>query len=244
MKRQPGKLKYKHLGIFTQNDNVVFLKNDSDVCISEGFEALTRIRVSTKTSSIVASLNVITSNLLLPDEIGLSDTAAEKLNIEDGDLVNVSHLETISSFEHLRAKIYNHKLDYHAYQEIINDVVRGDYSNIHLSAFIAACAGNRMDIDEIENLTKAMISSGVQLKWSRDMIMDKHSIGGLPGNRTTPIVVSIVTAFGLTMPKTSSRAITSSAGTADTMEVLTNVSLSPKQIKSVVEKEGGCFGKL
>lgn len=241
MKRQPGKLRYKHLGIFTQNDNVVFLKNDSDVCISEGFEALTRIRVSTKTSSVVASLNVITSNLLLPDEIGLSDTAAEKLNIEDGDLVNVSHLETINSLEHLRAKIYNHKLDYHAYQEIINDVVRGDYSNIHLSAFIAACAGNRMDIDEIENLTKAMISSGVQLKWSRGMIMDKHSIGGLPGNRTTPIVVSIVTAFGLTMPKTSSRAITSSAGTADTMEVLTNVSLSPKQIKSVVEKEGGCF---
>ena len=241
MKRQPGILKYKHLGVSTQNNNIVFLKNDSEVCISEGFEALTRIRVSTKTNSIVASLNVVTSNLLLPDEIGLSNTAADKLNIKDGDLVNVSHLETIRSLDHLRAKIYNHKLDYHSYQEIINDVVRGDYSNIHLSAFITACAGNRMDIDEIENLTKAMISSGVQLKWGKSMVMDKHCIGGLPGNRTTPIVVSIVTAFGLIMPKTSSRAITSSAGTADTMEVLTNVSLSPEQIKKVVDKEGGCF---
>lgn len=241
MVKHPSILKYKHLGIFTQNANVAFLKNDSDVCISEGFTALTRIRVSTKTNSIVASLNVVTSNILLPDEIGLSNTAAEKLNISNGDILNVTHLETISSLNHLRAKIYNHKLDYHAYQEIINDVVRGDYSNIHLSAFVTACAGDRMDVDEISDLTKAMICSGVQLKWNKDMVMDKHSIGGLPGNRTTPILVSIITAYGLTMPKTSSRAITSSAGTADTMEVMTNVSLSPNQIKAVVEKEGGCF---
>ena len=241
MKKPPWILKYKHLGIFTQNDHVAFLKNDSDVCISEGFEALTRIRVSTKTNSIVASLDVVTSNILLPDEIGLSNTAAEKLNISDGDILDVSHLEDIISLNHLRAKIYNHKLDYHAYQEIITDVVRGDYSNIHLSAFITACAGDRMDVDEIANLTKAMVCSGIQLKWDKAIVMDKHSIGGLPGNRTTPIVVSIVAAFGLSMPKTSSRAITSSAGTADTMEVLTDISLSPEQIKKVVKKEGGCF---
>ncbi len=241
MKNNPNLLKYKYLGIFTQNSHVAFLKNDSDVCISEGFAALTRIRVSTKTNSIVASLNVVTSDILLPDEIGLSNTAAEKLNISDGDILNVSHLETINSLDHLRAKIYNHKLNYHAYQEIINDIVKGDYSNIHLAAFITACAGDRMDIDEISDLTKAMVSSGVHLKWPEKIVMDKHSIGGLPGNRSTPIVVSIITAFGLMMPKTSSRAITSSAGTADTMEVFTNVSLSPEQIKKVVKKEGGCF---
>ena len=97
MKKHPGKLKYKYLGIFTQNAHVAYLKNDSDVCISEGFTALTRVRVSTKTNTIVASLNVITSNILLPDEIGLSNTAAEKLNISDGDFLNVSHLETIAS---------------------------------------------------------------------------------------------------------------------------------------------------
>lgn len=241
MKKQSSILKYKHLGIFTQNANVVFLKDDSYICISEGFEALTRIRVSTKTNSIVASLNVITSNILHKDEIGLSNTAAEKLDISEGDILDVSHLETINSLEHLRAKIYNQKLDYTAYQNIITDIVKGDYSNIHLSAFITACAGGRMDITEIADLTKAMIASGIQLKWNKEIVMDKHCIGGLPGNRTTPIIVSIITAFGLTMPKTSSRAITSSAGTADTMEVLTDVSLSPEQIKKVVDKEGGCF---
>ena len=93
MTKHPNVLKYKHLGIFTQNDNVVFLKKDSEVCISEGFEALTRVRVSTQTGSIVASLNVVTSNMLLPNEIGLSNTAAEMLNVSDGDMLTVSHLE-------------------------------------------------------------------------------------------------------------------------------------------------------
>ncbi|MGA8854274.1 MAG: thymidine phosphorylase family protein [Christiangramia sp.] len=241
MKKQQNILKYKHLGIFTEHANVVFLKNDSYICISEGFEALTRVLVSSKTTSIVASLNVVTSNILLKDEIGLSDTAAKKLDLSEGDNLTVSHLETIDSLDYLRAKIFNHKLDYAAYQNIITDIVKGNYSNIHLSAFITACAGDRIDITEIADLTKAMIASGIQLKWNKEIVLDKHCIGGLPGNRTTPIIVSIITAFGLTMPKTSSRAITSSAGTADTMEVLTDVSLSPYEIKKVVEKEGGCF---
>ena len=241
MEREHSKLIYKHLGISTQNANVVFLKHDSQICKSEGFTALTRIRVSTKTTSIVASINVLTTDILLDNEIGLSDSAAKKLNVAEGDILEVSHLETIASLDHLRAKIYNQKLDYSAYQEIITDIVRGDYSNIHLSAFITACAGYRMENSEIADLTMAMVASGIQMKWDKKIIVDKHCIGGLPGNRTTPIVVSIVTASGLTMPKTSSRAITSSAGTADTMEVITEVVLSSNQIKEVVQNEGGCF---
>ena len=234
-------LKYKHLGIYTQNENVVYMREDCHVCISEGFEALTRIRISTATVSIVASLNVLNSDILLPNEIGLSDAAAKKLKVSENDTLYVSHLEPIESLSHVRAKIYNQKLNYDAYNQIITDIVEGDYSNIHLSAFITACAGDRMDIDEISNLTKAMIASGKQLNWNKKIVVDKHCIGGLPGNRTTPLVVAIVAAYGLTMPKTSSRAITSPAGTADTMEVLTNVTLSADEIETVVKQEGGCF---
>ena len=241
MKQHSNILKYKHLGIYTQNENVVYMREDCHVCISEGFEALTRIRVSTATHSIVASLNVINSDILLPNEIGLSDAAAKKLNVSENDTLYVSHLEPIESLSHVRAKIYNQKLDYNAYNQIITDIVEGDYSNIHLSAFITACAGDRMNIDEISDLTKAMIASGKQLNWNMEIVVDKHCIGGLPGNRTTPLVVAIVAAYGLTMPKTSSRAITSPAGTADTMEVLTNVTLSADEIETVVNQEGGCF---
>ena len=241
MEQHSNILKYKHLGIYTQNENVVYMREDCHVCISEGFEALTRIRISKATHSIVASLNIINSDILLPNEIGLSDAAAKKLNISEHETLYVSHLEPIESLSHVRAKIYNQKLDYNAYDEIITDIVQGDYSNIHLSAFITACAGDRLDIDEISDLTKAMIASGAQMNWDKEIVVDKHCIGGLPGNRTTPLVVAIVAAYGLTMPKTSSRAITSPAGTADTMEVLTNVTLSLEEIKTVVEKEGGCI---
>ncbi|HQT23622.1 MAG: thymidine phosphorylase [Sphingobacteriales bacterium 17-39-43] len=241
MEQHSNILKYKHLGIYTQNEYVVYMREDCHVCISEGFEALTRIRISKQTHTIVASLNIINSDMLLPNQIGLSDAAAKKLNVSEHETLYVSHLEPIESLGHVRAKIYNQKLDYSAYSEIISDIVEGNYSNIHLSAFITACAGDRMEIDEISNLTKAMIASGKQLNWDKEIVVDKHCIGGLPGNRTTPLVVAIVTAFGLTMPKTSSRAITSPAGTADTMEVLTNVTLSLEEIKNVVENEGGCI---
>lgn len=241
MEENSNILKYKHLGIYTQNENVVYMHEDCHICRSEGFEALTRIRISNGKKTIVASLNVFNSNILTHNEIGLSDAAAKQLNVSQNDILYVSHLEPIESLGHVRSKIYNQSLDFKAYSEIINDIVDGDYSNIHLSAFITACAGGRMDITEVAHLTKAMIASGQQLNWNKEIVVDKHCIGGLPGNRTTPLIVAIVAAYGLTMPKTSSRSITSPAGTADTMEVMTNVTLSMEQIKSVVEKEGGCI---
>ena len=94
--------------------------------------------------------------------------------------------------------------------------------------------------DETIALTRAMASAGEQLRWDRQ-IVDKHSVGGLPGNRTTPIVVAIAAAAGLTIPKTSSRAITSPAGTADAMETVTRVDLDLSAIRRVVDAEGGCL---
>jgi thymidine phosphorylase len=86
-----------------------------------------------------------------------------------------------------------------------------------------------------------MVDVGDRLSWKSETVVDKHSVGGLPGNRTTPIIVPIVAALGLTMPKTSSRAITSPAGTADTMETLAPVNLDIADIHRVVEREGGCI---
>src|SRR3546814_17820449 len=89
--------------------------------------------------------------------------------------------------------------------------------------------------------SRAMVDAGGRLTWPDEIIVDKHSVGGLPGNRTTPIIVSIMAAEGMMMPKTSSRAITSPAGTADPMEVLTQVDLDLPAIRRVVEQEGGCI---
>lgn len=242
MEHQSNKLTFKRLGIHTQHEHFAYMREDCHVCISEGFEALTRIRITNGKNSIVASLNIIrTEQLLQPGEISLSESATHALGVKEGDPITVSHLHPINSLSYVRSKIYGNTLSSSELNEIVQDIVHGNYSNVHLSAFITACAGNRMETEEIISLTQAMIVSGQRIKWNGDMIVDKHCIGGLPGNRTTPIIVSIVTAFGLTMPKTSSRAITSPAGTADTMEVMTNVNLTMEQIKKVVKKEGGCI---
>ncbi|MFX3626058.1 MAG: thymidine phosphorylase family protein [bacterium] len=240
MEHQSNKLTFKRLGIHTQHEHFAYMREDCHVCVSEGFEALARIRVTNGKKSIVASLNVLRSDILQPGEISLSESAVQSLGIKEGEAITASHLHPITSLSYVRSKIYGNKLTPTELEEIVKDIVKGNYSNIHLSAFITACAGNRLETEEIISLTEAMIASGQRIRWNKDMIVDKHCIGGLPGNRTTPIVVSIVTAFGLTMPKTSSRAITSPAGTADTMEVMTNVNLSMQEIKKVVEKEGGC----
>jgi len=55
------------------------------------------------------------------------------------------------------------------------------------------------------------------------------------------ILVPIIASSGLTIPKTSSRAITSPAGTADRVEMLTNVELEKEEIERVVEKTNGCM---
>jgi thymidine phosphorylase len=85
-----------------------------------------------------------------------------------------------------------------------------------------------------------MVAVGQRIEWGGGPVLDKHCVGGLPGNRTTPIVVAIVAAAGHRIPKTSSRAITSPAGTADTMEVMAPVTLDLAAMRRVVEREGGC----
>jgi len=98
-----------------------------------------------------------------------------------------------------------------------------------------------MDVAETIALTRAMVAVGQRLRWASKIVVDKHCVGGLPGNRTTLLVVPIVAACGLTIPKTSSRAITSPAGTADTMATLAPVALDLPTMRRVVEREGGCI---
>ena len=98
-----------------------------------------------------------------------------------------------------------------------------------------------MTSDEVIALTHAMAQAGTQLSWDKPIVVDKHCIGGIPGNRTSMIIVPIVAAHGLTIPKTSSRAITSPAGTADTMEVLARVDLEVEEMKEVVKTCHGCL---
>lgn len=235
-------LRLKRLGICTYKEAVVYLHQGSSICQSEGFAAQSRIKITVGNKSILATINTITSaNLLADNEAGLSEYAWKLLDVPEGTLAELSHPSPLNSMGHIRSKIYGKQLDEHALKEIIQDIVSGNLSDIQIASFLTASAGKQMNRLEMKLLTEAMIRVGNRLQWDAPLVVDKHSLGGIPGNRTTLIVVPIVAEFGLTIPKTSSHAITSPAGTADTMEVLAPVDLSLTAMRKVVEQENGCI---
>ena len=232
----------KRLGVDTHHEPVVVLRADSPVCRAEGFEAHARIEVLGASRNIVATLYILTAgDLLGPDEVGLSESAWRRLAPAEGERLRFRYAQSSDSMSHVRAKIYGQHLSENQLDAIIGEVVAGRLANVEIAAFLVACAGGRMSAAEVTNLTRAMVHTGTRLSWPHAVVVDKHCIGGLPGNRTTPIVVSIATSLGLVMPKTSSRAITSPAGTADTVETFTRVDLSLDDMRRVVESEGGCM---
>lgn len=234
-------LRLKRMGIDTYQEPVIYMRSDCHVCRAEGFEAQARILVSQGGREIIATLDVVRSDILSPGEAGLSEAAWRQLQAREGEEVLLSHAPQLPSLGHVRAKIFGKRLGDEALQSIIRDIASGRYSDIHLSSFVTTCADDRLDRDEIIALTLAMVQAGERLDWGRAPVADKHCVGGLPGNRTTLIVVPIVASSGLLIPKTSSRAITSPAGSADTMETLAPVELSAARIRKVVEREGGCI---
>ncbi|MDP2421360.1 thymidine phosphorylase [Sediminibacterium sp.] len=234
-------LLFKDLGIDTNQEFVVFMPSSCHICKSEGFQALTRLSVSLNRSTIVATLNIISSDLLKEGEISLSKSAMQKLKVKDTDLLRVSPVDALNSMAHVKEKLNGNPLNGCQYNEIIMDIATRKYSNIFLSSFVAACSGDNVNMEEIYFLTQAMIKVGNKLQWENEIIADNECISGLHGNRISIIVVSIIASLGITIPKISSKAITSPAGIANTMQVLTNVNLSLAQMYKVVEKENGCI---
>ncbi|KZY39416.1 thymidine phosphorylase [Oleiphilus sp. HI0043] len=234
-------LQLKRMHIDTHQEPVIYMHKNCHVCRSEGFYAQSRVRITTEKNSIIATVNMVTNGDLSRQEVGLSESAWKLLSADEGERAYFSHAKPADSMSAVSGKVYGNSFNDYSSKHIIHDITRGYYSDIQLAAFVTACAGNRLNTDEIISLTKAMVDAGSQLEWGSEKVMDKHCVGGLPGNRTTPIVVAIVSAAGLIMPKTSSRGITSPAGTADTMETLAPVTLSIEQMRSVVEQEGGCI---
>ncbi|NEN17053.1 thymidine phosphorylase, partial [Escherichia coli] len=144
----------------------------------------------------------VTNDLIAHDEAALSDSAWGRLELTDGDTIAISHPDPLASLSHIRSRIYGNGLSAEALLSVTADIVNGKYSDIHLSSFITACAARPLDHGEVLGLTKAMVDVGDRLSWNAEIVLDKHSVGGLPGNRTTPIIVPIIAALGLTMPKT------------------------------------------
>jgi thymidine phosphorylase len=235
-------LKVVDLGINTQQEPIVYIHRDSHICVAEGFSASARLQLRSASGTLLATLDVVESSLLGPGEIGLSMIAMRRLGVKPGERVEVGHAPVVDSLRFLRKKICGRALDEAEILAIMRDISEHRYRDIEIASFLAVCAGSRLNLEEIVGLTRAMVRTGKQLRWEgHDKVFDKHCIGGLPGNRTTPLVVAICSAGGLLIPKTSSRAITSPAGTADTMGTLFRVEFSVEEMQQIVRETGACM---
>lgn len=233
-------LKLRRIAIDTYKENVAYLHRDCATYRSEGFQALSKIEIrnSRDERPVVAVLNIVDdANIVAPGELGLCEQVFAQLNLPEGHELSVAHATPPDSLRAVHRKIYGETLAYADYQAILADILENRYSKIEMAAFLVACAENGMERGEILSLTQAMVNTGERLHWDAPLVVDKHCIGGIPGNRTTMLVVPIVAAHGMWMPKTSSRAITSPAGTADTMEVLAQVNVEPDRLREILHQE-------
>ena len=235
-------LKVRRVAIDTHRENVAYLHRDCSVYRIEGFRALSKIEIANGKQHILAVLNVVDDDTIVSrNELGLSEQAYAQLGARAGARVEVGHPVRPESLEAVRRKIAGERLDQDAFRRIVADISANHYAKTEVAAFIVATVQNELDRDEVLYLTRAMVESGERLDWQEPLVADKHCIGGIPGNRTSLLVVPIVAAHGMPIPKTSSRAITSPAGTADTMEVLANVELKIADLRRIVREHRGCI---
>jgi thymidine phosphorylase len=237
-------LKLRRVGIDTYRENVAYMHRDCEVYRSEGFQALAKIeiRAGNGAEPVIAVLNVVDDeHITAPGELGLSEQVFAQLNRESGAPVYVNHAQPPHSLTFVRHKIAGERLGYDQLLAITSDIAANRYSKIEISAFLVACAETGLERDEIVFLTRAMVATGERLDWGEPLVVDKHCIGGIPGNRTSLLITPIVAAHGLLMPKTSSRAITSPAGSADTMEIFARVELDIERLREIVKHERACL---
>lgn len=239
-KFSPPRLKIRRVNLDTGRENVVVLSRRSQALRPDVFRGFSRVELRAGDRELLATLLLTDDGIVGVDELGLSEPAFRRFGQPVGSLVSVKPATPPESLDYVRAKVQGHSLQPGEISAIIDDITHYRYSDMEIAAFLISSA-SFMTSGELLALSRAMADAGTQLKWDRPIVVDKHCIGGIPGNRTSMLVVPIVAAHGMLIPKTSSRAITSPAGTADTMEVLAEVNLSPDQMHEIVRKERGCL---
>lgn len=240
------KLKIKEIEFETgyTKDVVLNIKNAQELGQKAGDRVILR-KIKTKTITDKQSIAIVridySNSIVQPGEIGLfSDFLKEKKDLKVGMEISVRAADPPESFQYIQKKIKGNKLTSEEINKIITDAVSGSLSRIELAAFITGVSINGMDNEEMTALTLSEVRSGNIFYFGSD-VYDKHSTGGVPGNKVSLIIVPIIAAAGLRIPKSSTRAITSPSGTADSMEVLAPVSFNTKELNEIISKENACI---
>ncbi len=224
-------------------DPLIVLMNEKDA-IEEGFHIGTKAMLCWKDVCLYVTVD-FTDSVVDPGELGLFNEVWEKYRIPSHDIVSLTISKPPESLDAIRKKIKGAKLGYDEIKKIMEDVSQRRLSTIEMTYFASTYYNPGFDDEEVYFLTKAMAETGTSFDFKNGnedlVIADKHSIGGIPAKGVTPVLVPIIASCGLIIPNTSSRSITTPAGTSDMLEVVMPVILSKEKITEVVKKEKGCL---
>ena len=235
--------KVKHLGVSSGNVSIVVM--DDEDAFAGGINPGDRVKLSVLKADgtpnelgIVAIADIATNNSLIKrGEVGFYDETMHKLKLKkEGVEIDIQLSSRPKSFDAIKKKIKGKALTTQEIYDLIKDCTDGNLLPIEMAAFITALEIRDASDQEIVDLTTSMANSGEVLDFGPD-VYDKHSTGGVPGNKVTLIIVPIIAAAGLFIPKTSTRAITSPSGTADSMEVLAPVAFSKEKVIDILKNE-------
>jgi len=231
------KLRVRTLDLDAAGKTIAIINKED--ALDLGVRALERIVLHKKKKKITVIVN-ITPRFVKPGEIVVYNEVKEILGLKNKDIVFAEPREELVSKKYIRKKVEGGELNYNEMRSIIDDVIERDLNDLEIAAFITALQIRGLSVNENAAMAKAMIDTSKKIKFS-GVVVDKHSVGGIPGDKTSMLFVPIVAASGLTIPKTSSRSITSPAGTADRVEILMPVDIGIDKIKKVVNKCNGCL---
>lgn len=210
-----------------------------DDCLKLGIGHSDRVRITGERSVVCA---VVVSDSVVPKgSVAMPVNVQAKCGAADGDRVDVVYSPMPESIRSIRKKINGGKLSGEEIAAIVSDIMDGGLSETEVIAFVSSFNVNNSDMQEISELTYAMAATGKTVDLGNGPLYDFHSLGGVSGNKITPIVVSIVASEGLVIPKLSSRAVSSACGTADFVDTFCDVEMDSDCLTEAVAKAGGVF---
>ncbi|MHA1399410.1 MAG: thymidine phosphorylase [Candidatus Heimdallarchaeaceae archaeon] len=186
-------------------------------------------------------LRIRPSELYSETSVGISKKASKEFSIRNGDEVSIREIINENIVLTIHKKMQGTPLKEEEIDMLFSAIDKNLIHSSQVAVLMSLFQVVGLSIDETTSVAKAILNYSRRLVLKKKPVVDKHSIGGIAGNRITPVMIPILAAAGLTIPKISTRAITSPAGTIDTVELLMPCDLTLSEMAEVVEKTGACI---
>src|SRR3989338_10991422 len=181
------KLKAKDIDI-SSGGSLIAVLNHRDAAMLD-LHVMDRIKVKKgrKIETVVVDI-AQNGRIIQQGKVGLFDEVIQSLKIKNNDKVDISIARKPLSMDYIKKKLSGLKLSKKEIDQTVWDIVHNKLSQVELAYFVAACYTNVMSTEETIQLTRSMVKYGNMLKLSKYPVVDKHSIGGIPANRTTMVI--------------------------------------------------------